>query len=71
MSLADWQDVQSDRENIITGIAVAEVWSTTDIHNATDYKLTNEQAMYILALLIKDHDANIEKDIQRLTKIHF
>jgi len=74
MSLADWQDVQSYRENIITGMAVADIWDITDVHDATDNKLTNEQAMYILALLIKDHDANIginNETIQHLAKIHF
>jgi len=66
MSLADWQDVLSYRENIITGTAVADVWDITDVHQATDGKLTNEQAMYILALLIKEHDANIGITIEQI-----
>ena len=68
MSLADWQDILSYRENIIAGIATAEVYDMADIHNATDNELTNEQAMYILALLIKEHDANIGNTIRQLAE---
>jgi hypothetical protein len=66
MSLVDWQDLLSYRENIIAGIAVVDVWDTTDVHQATDGKLTNEQAMYILALLIKEHNANIGINIEQI-----
>lgn len=57
MSESDWKYLESIKQHIIDGNAIASIWSIEDI--LEEHDISREQARGVLQSLIDNHDACI------------